>query len=190
MISEAPSMAHYERVAAAFQHHIEQASLSVDAIADIGGSAAALVTEALLAERKMLCVGIGVDASAASTLVDLLRKGHFRERPPLPVVEVTTRAVDPVTAGVPWVSDQLQALGQPQDVAVVFASQLDHASIEALGGTLAQRGVHTLWIGNTGPGISLDFPGAPLASLLLLQQAAAICLADLIDITTFGSWED
>lgn len=183
-------MVHYDFVAQFFHQQIEQASLSVDAIADIAGNAAALASEALLSERKLFSCAVGADCAAATLLSELLRKGLVRERPALPVIELCARHSEPNDAGVTWLTQQLNALGQPGDVAVIFAGGLHPVDVERLANALGKRQVRTLWVGAQGPGPSLVFPGAPQSTVLSLSCASAACLAELIDITTFGPWED
>ena len=49
--------------------------------------------------------------------------GQLRERP-APVVELSEHHIESAEAGVSWVSQQIQALGQPGDVAIVFGATL------------------------------------------------------------------
>ena len=177
---------YYERVAATFQSHIEHTSLSVDAIADVAGAAAEQAVTALLGEKKLLVVAAALDAGAGITLVELLRNGLYRERPALPAVELIARTAEPSAAGVKWIAGQLEALGQPGDLALVFAANLDDAAIEPLATATALRGIEAVWFGQQGPGLSLVYPEADTGSRLVLNQATALCLAELIDIITFG----
>lgn len=183
-------MDHYELVARFFHQHIEHASLSVDAIADVASNAAMQATEVLFDERKLFTCAAGVDSAAAILLTDLLRTGVLRERPALPVVELCARQAEPLDGAIGWLCQQLTALGQPGDMAVVFAAHLEPAAIDAIAATLDKRDVNALWIGTQGPGMSLVFPGADAPTRLSLCCASASCLAELIDLTAFGPMED
>lgn len=183
-------MLHYDTVAHFFQQHIEQVSLSVDAIADIAGTAAVAATEAIFAEQKLLICGIGADVAGATLLSELLRKGLLRERPALPVVELCARHAEPESGGISWLAQQITALGQAGDMAFVFAATLDREQLDFLASALNKREVNAVWIGSQGPGTSLAFPGATNAAALALSHASAICLAELIDVTAFGPLED
>lgn len=176
----------YDRVAASFQNLIEQTTLSVDAIADVASAAAEQASQALLAERKLVVVAAGPDAAAAVCLMELLRKGLYRERPALPAVELIARHAEPQSAGVAWLCEQLQALGQPGDLVLVFAATLSADSVLDIATAAAQRECTTVWFGAQGPGASLVYPDASSDACLLLNQASAICLVELIDIQTFG----
>lgn len=176
----------YERVAGNFQQYIEHTSLSVDAIADIVGTAAERAVQAILTEKKILVIASGLDAATGISLVELLRRDLYRERPAFPAVEIIARHAEPASAGIAWASQQLQALGQPGDLAFVVATTLEDAAIAEVAEAAAQRQVDTIWLGSQGPGLSLVYPGAPESARLVLNQGAVLCLAELIDIMTFG----
>ena len=183
-------MDYYDNVAKHFQHHIEHLSLSVDAIADILGSGAELIHQALLADKKVFCCGIGLDASTAVLFSELMTRGLGRERPALPAVELASRfGVLPESAQL-WMSGQIQAQGQPGDVALIFAGSLEHHHVSALAATINKRRMQPIWVGTQGPGVSLTFLGTSPACNLALCHASVICLAELIDIMTFGPMED
>ncbi len=183
-------MDYYDNVARHFQHHIEHLSLSVDAIADILGNVAERIQQALLSEKKVFSCGIGLDASTAILFSELMTHGLSRERPVLPTVELASRFGALPDSGQLWLSGQLQAQGQPGDVALIFAGSLDKQHVSALATTINRREIQSIWIGAQGPGASLTFPGSSPACNLALCHASVICLAELIDIMTFGPLED
>ncbi len=183
-------MAYYNLVASQFQSHIEHLSLSVDAIADILTTAANESTETIFAERKLFACGVAVDCPSAMVLAELLRVGLERERPPLPVIELCPRYAEPVSGATRWLAQQLTALGQPGDLAIVFASSLGADHLEIISTALTKRRVKSIWIGGQGCGPSLLFPDADHATTLSLSHSAAICLAGLIDISAFGPLEE
>ena len=82
---------YYEEIAGFFQRFMEHLSLSVDVIAEVIGDGASLATETVVSENKLFVCGVGPDAAAAGLLCELLQQGMFRERPAIPVVELTTR---------------------------------------------------------------------------------------------------
>lgn len=183
-------MPHYETVAAFFQQHMEHLSLSVDAIADVTGNAAMAATEAIFAERKLFSCGVGVDVASAVAFSEFMRRGLKRERPALPVVELCTRHSEPLEGGVRWLGEQITALGQPGDMAILFSGTLQAADLDFLANALNKRQMNSVWIGAQGPGPSLVFPGADVSTVLTLSHASALCLAELIDVSTFGPLED
>ena len=117
-------MSNFDIVAKLFREHIEYLSLSADAIADVCDTAAAHLANAIVSEKKVFSVGVGLDASTALSFCQLIRDGLWLERPSLPVIELTATRAEPAGAGVSWVTRELNSLGQPGDVAVVWGSQL------------------------------------------------------------------
>jgi len=180
----------YPLIANFFQRHLETTSLAVDIIAEIVGEAAELSAAAILEDRKLFSIGLGADCASAIALASLLQRGILRERPSLPVVELTEHHIESVDTGAHWVSQQLQALGQSGDVAVVFASTLGPSQIQQLVTATQQRQVTPVWLGHRGPGLSLYPADDSLETRLTLNHTLAVCLARLIEIHTFGPLED
>ncbi len=61
-------MDYYQIISNNFQDTIETIALSVDALAEPVGSASELMVQALLADRKIIACGNGVDATLAQTV--------------------------------------------------------------------------------------------------------------------------
>ncbi len=162
----------------------------VDEIAEALGDAALISSKAILNERKLLSVGLGADCASATAFAGLLHRGILRERPGLPVVELSEHHIESVEAGVSWVSQQIQALGQPGDVAIVFGANLSEQDSQRIGHAAGQRQVKVIWLGRRGPGISIDAAEEQLETRVTLNATLAVCLARLIDISTFGPMED
>ena len=162
----------------------------VDDIAEALGDAALISSKAILNERKLLSVGLGADCASATAFAGLLHHGILRERPGLPVVELSEHHIESVEAGVSWVSQQIQALGQPGDVAIVFGANLSEQDSQRIGHAAGQRQVKVIWLGRRGPGISIDAAEEQLETRVTLNATLAVCLARLIDISTFGPMED
>lgn len=179
----------YPSIASFFQRHLEASSLAVDAIADTLGDAIELLAQAILADQKLFSIGLGADRASATALTSLLQHGILRERPSLPVVELATHQVETSELGVGWVSQQLQALGQAGDVGVVFSATLQDSEIQRLALTAEQRRVSLIWIGNRGPGISVNLAQESIETTLAVNHTLAVCLAHLIDTHTFGPLE-
>ncbi len=179
-------MDHYNDVASFYAEYMEQLSLSVDSIADSAGRIAEIATATLFDDKRLFCIGVDIDAAAAISLIEQLRSGIYRERPVLPVIELTSRTAETRESGIQWCLQQLRALGHPGDAAIIFYSDSHSNDIDAFSATLAQRGVQAAWVGCPGPGLSLSFPGANLATRLALSQASAMSIAYLIDTLAFG----
>lgn len=181
---------HYDNTAKHFQTLIEHLSLSVDAIADVLGEATESLVQCICNEQKVFSCGAGLDACTANLFSELLRSGAARERPTLPVIELAVASAPPLTSAVTRLCEQLGALGQPGDYAVIFGSCLDADSIRTVETMLGRRQMPALWVGTQGSGPSLVFPGTTATTALSLSHAGAFCLAELVDITMFGPLED
>ena len=162
----------------------------VDEIASPLASAAELATEAILDDQKLLSIGLGADCASATAFASLLHKGVFRERPALPVVEITEHHIETVSVGVSWAVQRIQALGQPGDVAFIFAALLSTGDIQRLSQVAEQRQMQLIWLGNLGPGLSINSNDKDVETRVTLNMTLAICVARLIDIHTFGPMEE
>lgn len=177
----------YAIVAGQFHRLMDHASTAVDGAADALGLAATQAAAAVAGEHKLLALGIGRDAATASLFSQLMQQGTDRERPPLPVYELSGGFGGQPEAGTEWLCQRVRALGQPGDVAVVFATDLRQH--RRLADELAQRSVAAVWLGGTGSD-ALAFADADRATRLLMTCACALSLAQLIDLTLFGPMED
>lgn len=162
----------------------------IDDMAEPLGAAAVMSSEAVLNECKLFSVGVGADCASATAFAGLLHRGMLRERPGLPVVELSEHHIESAEAGVSWVSQQIQALGQPGDVAIVFGATLSEQDSQRIGHAADQRRVKVIWLGRHGPGISIDAAEEQVETRVTLNATLAVCLARLIDIHTFGPMED
>ena len=68
-------MSNFDTVAKLFHEHIEYLSLSADAIADVCDTAAAHLANAIVSEKKVFSIGVGLDASTALSFCQLIRDG-------------------------------------------------------------------------------------------------------------------
>lgn len=180
----------YPLISEFFQRHLNAASMMIDDMAEPLGVAAVMSSEAVLNECKLFSVGIGADCASATAFAALLHRGILRERPGLPVVELSEHHVESAEAGVSWASQQIQALGQPGDVAIIFGAALNEQDSQRIGHAADQRQVKVIWLGRRGPGISVDAAEEQLETRVTLNATLAVCLARLIDIHTFGPMED
>lgn len=179
----------YDIVASRFHRLIEQASLSVDSIASALDASAQSAAATLAADGKLMALGGGIDRASSALFAEVMQCGFARERPPLPVYELSTNACGlPGVAGT-WLRQQVRALGQPGDFAIVFATGLEGKEGTSLAEALEQRAVASLWLGGGEASGQLTFADADPETRLLLTQACALTLAQLIDITLFGPME-
>ena len=162
----------------------------IDDMAKPLGDAAVMSSEAVLNECKLFSVGLGADCASAAAFAGLLHRGMLRERPGLPVVELSEHHIESMEAGLNWASKQIQALGQPGDVAIVFGATLNEQDSQRIGHAADQRQVKVIWLGRRGPGISIEAAEEELETRITLNGTLAVCLARLIDIHTFGPLEE
>ena len=113
----------------------------IDDMAKPLGDAAVMSSEAVLNECKLFSVGLGADCASAAAFAGLLHRGMLRERPGLPVVELSEHHIESMEAGLSWASQQIQALGQPGDVAIVFGATLNEQHSQRIGHAADQRQV-------------------------------------------------
>ena len=136
----------YPLIANFFHRYIESASLAVDDVAEIAGAAADVASRAILTEKKLFSIGLGADAASAIVLTSLLQNGVLRERPSLPVLELAEYRIGSVQIGIMWVTQQLQALGQAGDAAVIFAANLSQSEVQRIQVAIEQRQVNAVWL--------------------------------------------
>ena len=183
-------MDHYPVISGFFRCHLEIASLSVDTIAEVVSIVAEQAAETILADHKLFSIGLGPDCASALSLARLMQHGILRERPSLPIIELTEQRATIGEQATSWVSEQLKALGQPGDLGIVFAASLNETEIKRLTNAATQRQVKLVWFAAQGPGLNLFFPDIDLEHRLVMNNLTSICLAKLIDICTFGPLEE
>lgn len=180
-------MSNFDTVAKLFHEHIEYLSLSADAIADVCDTAAAHLANAIVSEKKVFSVGVGLDASTALSFCQLIRDGVWLERPSLPIIELTATRAEPAGAGVSWVTRELNSLGQPGDVAVVWGSQLTPDDVKTLSVTAEQRSIQVFWVGTQGPTMSLSFTESDAQMRYSLSNITALTMARVTETHLFGA---
>ena len=92
-------MSNFDIVSKLFHEHIEYLSLSADAIADVCDTSAAHIANAIVSEKKVFSIGVGLDSSTALSFCQLIRDGVWLERPSLPIIELTAARAEPTAAG-------------------------------------------------------------------------------------------
>ena len=184
------AMTNFDRVASFYQKNIEQISVSVDTIVGATTEAAEAAATAIFEERKLIICGLGVDSAPATLLSELLRTGVQADRPALPTIELISRFATPREGSVNWLSQQLTVLGQPRDMVIFFASELDSADVEFILNAINKRSMTIFWIGAVGPHGHLYLERSDAKVSLSLYHSVAICLADLIEAAMFGPMED
>lgn len=83
-------MDHYQIIAENFQDTIETIAMSVDTLADTIEKGSQLMGEALLADRKIITCGNGVDGALAQLFTCNLLNRFEADRPALPALTLGT----------------------------------------------------------------------------------------------------
>ena len=180
-------MSNFDIISKLFHEHIENLSLSADTIAHVCDTAAASLASAIVSEKKIFSIGIGLDACTALSFCQLIRDGVWLERPSLPIIELTATRAEPVGAGVSWVTRELNSLGQPGDVAVVWGSQLTPDDINTLSTAAEQRSILVFWVGTKGPTMSLSFTKSDAQMRYSLSNITALTMARVTETHLFGA---
>jgi phosphoheptose isomerase len=120
-------MDYYQIIADNFQNTIETIAMSVDDLAVAIQRGSQLMTTALLADRKIIAVGNGVDAALAQLFVCNLLNRFEQDRPALPALSLavdtaSVTAIAQTSAFNDIFSRQLRALGQAGDVLLCISS--------------------------------------------------------------------
>ncbi len=194
----------YEAIAGGFQQVIELISVSVDQLAEPALRAAAVASEALLADHKILCCGNGPGAAVAQLFSIGLVHRFEQDRPALPALclsgdGVTLSAIATSSATNEVYSRQVRALGQPGDIllgvaaadgngsiiqAIRAAHDRDMTVIVLSGGDCAD--ISSLLLPED---IEMHVPSRSSPRIIELQTMIVHCLCKLIDQSLFGSYD-
>lgn len=190
-----------ERVTNIFTSHIITAQAALDEIKTDIVDAATLMTNALLADRKILSCGNGGSASDAQHFSSELLNRFERERPGLPALALTTDTSTITSISNDYTFDdiyskQVSALGQQGDVLLAISTSGNSPNILRAVKAAHQRQMRCVVLsGNTGgdlAGILEDddvFLSVPAKLTARIQEIHIIiihCLCDLIDTQLLG----
>jgi len=190
-----------ERVTNIFTSHIETAQAARDEITVDIVDAATLMTNALLADRKILCCGNGGSASDSQHFSSELLNRFERERPGLPAIALTTDSSTITSISNDYAFDeifskQVSALGQEGDVLLAISTSGNSANIlQAMQAAHQRQMCCVVLSGNSGGalvGLLEDddvFISVPAKSTARIQEIHIIiihCLCDLIDTQLLG----
>lgn len=191
-----------ERVTNIFTSHIETAQAAMNEISTDIVEAATLITNALLADHKILSCGNGGSASDAQHFSSELLNRFERERPGLPAIALTTDSSTITSISNDYTFDdifskQVSALGQQGDILLAISTSGNSANILRAVMAAHQRQMRCVVLsGNTGGdlvGILEDddvFLSIPAKSTARIQEIHIIvihCLCDLIDTQLLGT---
>jgi D-sedoheptulose 7-phosphate isomerase len=190
-----------ERVTNIFTSHIETAQAAMDEISTDIVDAATLMTNALLADHKILSCGNGGSASDAQHFSSELLNRFERERPGLPAIALTTDSSTITSISNDYTFDdifskQVSALGQQGDVLLAISTSGNSANILRAVMAAHQRQMRCVVLsGNTGgdlvgileeDDVFLSIPAKSTARIQEIHIIVIHCLCDLIDTQLLG----
>jgi len=196
-------MDNYDTIAGAFQEVVELLSASVDTVAEPLQRAAEVCTEALLAERKILCCGNGPGAAVAQLVSIGLMHRLERDRPALPATCLsgdggTVSAIATAAGSHEIYARQVRALGQAGDILLGVASGEGNSSIiQAIRAAHDRHMIAIVLSGGDRADISslllpedIEIRVSSLSTphLVELQTMIAHCLCKLVDQSLFGGY--
>jgi len=196
-------MDNYDTIAGAFQEVVELLSASVDTVAEPLQRAAEVCTEALLAERKILCCGNGPGAAVAQLVSIGLMHRLERDRPALPATCLsgdggTVSAIATAAGSHEIYARQVRALGQAGDILLGVASGEGNSSIiQAIRAAHDRHMIAIVLSGGDRADISslllpedieIRVSSLSIPHLVELQTMIAHCLCKLVDQSLFGGY--
>ena len=190
-----------ERVTNIFTSHIETAQAAMEELAPDIVDAATLMTNALLADHKILSCGNGGSASDAQHFSSELLNRFERERPGLPAMALTTDTSTITSISNDYTfediySKQISALGLEGDVLLAISTSGNSPNILRAVLAAHQRHMHCVVLsGNTGGDLAgileeddifLSVPAKLTARIQEIHIIIIHCLCDLIDTQLLG----
>lgn len=156
--------------------------------------AAQLTSSTLTKDGKVFVIGAKDSSHIAALFEQQLISGYLIERPNLPCIALNHSNR---SGGNHMASQQLKALGKPDDCLIIFASFAEDPQLESLLQTAVDRGLTNILVGPSSTSglkqglqdndldISIDVTHK--AHLLDSQLSIALAVAGLIDFQLFGS---
>ena len=186
------------RITAHFASHIEATSSAASALTGAIADAAQRLVESLVHGGKVLCCGTEGGAALAEYFTALMVHRFERERLGLPALTLgTSSTVLTAIADDPGFeqvfSRQINALGQPGDVLLLFAPGRIDASLLLAREAAAERQMWVIALTGalSGPprehDIGIAVPADNPARVMESQLLVLHCLCDLIDAQLLGS---
>ena len=190
------------RVASRFSENINSLNLSLDKLAPEIAHSAEKIVSTLLSENKLLICGNGSSSILCQYLASEFINRFETERPALPAIALT--ADNAVIASISndyhfdeIFSRQIQALGQKNDILLVFvSSELTNTIVHAIQAAHEKNIQVILICGETCEDITpyleeddhlIQIPLLNQSRILELQLLIVHCICDLIDHLLFGT---
>lgn len=196
-------MGYYQIIADNFQSTIETIAMSADDLATTIERGSQLMARALLAERKVIACGNGVDAALAQLFTCNLLNRFEQDRPALPALSLAAdnaslTAIAQSGAYNDIFSRQLRALGQAGDVLLCINSadgasnllRAVSAAQERDMGVIVMTHTHDNTLGAVmrSEDVALQVNATRQARVVELHTMAIHNFCELIDHSLFGSY--
>jgi D-sedoheptulose 7-phosphate isomerase len=190
------------RVRDHFAESIATKQTSADAIAESIASAGRVMSDALLADGKILSCGNGGSAADAQHFSSELLNRFEMERPGLPAMALTTDASTVTSISNDYsyeeiFSKQVRALGKPQDVLLGISTSGNSENVIRAIGAAHERGMKVVALTGRDGGrmadlfaeadVEIRVPATRTARIQEVHLLVIHCLCDLIDTTLLGS---
>ena len=196
-------MDYYRIIADNFQRTIDTIVMSVDPLAEVIERGGQLMAEALLADRKIIVCGNGVDAALAQLFTCNLLNRFDEDRPALPALTLGADSAS-VTAiaqsiGISEIfSRQLRALGQEGDVLLCINSSIGTGNLLRAVQTAQERNMGVVMMSNVGDSeigtvlrpedVELRVDATQPARIVELHTMVIHHFCELIDHSLFGTY--
>ena len=196
-------MDYYQIIANNFQTTIETISLSVDDLAEMIELGSQLMTNALLADRKIIACGNGVDAALAQLFTCNLLDRFEEDRPALPALTLGTdhASVTAIAESGSFgdiYSRQLRALGQSGDVLLCINSGRGASNLLSAVQTAQERNMGVVVLSNSqdtalralarSEDVTLCVNARRQARIVELHSMVIHNICELIDHSLFGGY--
>jgi phosphoheptose isomerase len=197
-------MSYYQIIADNFQSTIETIAMSADDLATTIESGSQLMASALVADRKIIACGNGVDATLAQLFTSNLLNRFEQDRPALPALSLAAdnasfTAIAQTGAYNDVFSRQLRALGQPGDVLLCINSaegasnllRAVSAAQERDMGVIVMTHLHENLLGAVmrPDDVSLQVNATRQARVVEVHTMVIHTFCELIDHILFGSYQ-
>jgi|WetSurMetagenome_2_1015567.scaffolds.fasta_scaffold107821_2 phosphoheptose isomerase len=196
-------MNYYQIIAANFQSTIETISMSVDTLAEKIERGSQLISSALLADRKIIACGNGVDAALTQLFACNLLNRFEEDRPALPALTLgADNACVTAIAQSSSINDifsrQLRALGQAGDILLCISSSRAAGNLLRALQTAQERNMGVIVLSNSRDGelsalmrpedVHLQVPATRQARIVEMHTMIIHSFCELIDHNLFGNY--
>ena len=196
-------MDYYRIIADNFQSTIETIAMSVDSLAEMIEQSSHLMARALLADRKIIACGNGVDAALAQLFACNLVNRFEEDRPALPALTLGAEsACVTAIAQSGSINDifsrQLRALGQAEDVLLCINSSGGAGNLLRAVQTAQDRNMVVILLSNSRDGelgalirpedVQLQVHATRQARIVEIHTMVIHSFCELIDQSLFGNY--